>query len=190
MKKLSRRERIYAWVTVLVVGILFLDQAVLRPALARWEELGRLIAKADQDLARDRKILAREKEVQARWEDLKARMKRVSFEEVLYFIDHLWQLATTAGTSFSKTEELKRVDPRGEFNEISYDVRLQCGIQSLARFVYELDTSPELLKVRRLQVTARPGRSATLDVDVQISTIGPAAPPPVKKASHDETRRS
>ncbi len=187
--KLSRRERFYGTIAALVVGLLLLDQAVVRPGLRRWEELGQKIEKADQDLARDRKVVAREKEVQARWDALKTRMKRVSLDEVLFFVDHLWQLATTAGTSFSKTEPLKRVDPRGEFNEISYDVRLQCSIQSLSRFVYELDTSPELLKVRRLQVTARPGR-ASLDVDVQISTIEPAVSAPVKKASHDENRRS
>jgi hypothetical protein len=188
---ISRRERIYAILAALLVGGWLLDWAVIEPGFARWEEAAQRIRKADQDLLQAEKITAREKDAQVKWEALKGRMKRVSIDEVLYFVDHLWQLATTAGTSFSKTEPLKRVDPRGEFNEISYDVRLQCNIQSLSRFLYELDASPELLKVRRLQVTARPGGQA-LDVDVQISTLEPAAaPPPAKKATtHDDSPRS
>jgi len=188
---ISRRERLYGGLAALLVGLLLLDQLVVEPGLARWNEAAQKIVKADLDIAQAEKVFAREKDVQAKWESLKGRMKRVSIDEVLYFVDHLWQLATTAGTSFSKTEPLKRVDPRGEFNEVSYDVRLQCNIQSLSRFLYELDTSTELLKVRRMQVTARPGGQA-LDVDVQISTIEPAAaPPPAKKATpHDESPRS
>ncbi len=192
MMKLSRRERFYGLIAALVLGILFLDQVVVGPGLARWEELGTQIAQADRDLDQARKIVTREKEIQTRWEALKGRMKPVkeNFDNALFFVDHLWQLAATAGTSFSKTEERKRVDPRGEFNEISFDVRLQCNIQSLCRFIYELDASPELLKVRRIQITARPTRTTALDVDVQLSTIEPAPIQPVKKASHDAKRRS
>jgi hypothetical protein len=177
---LSRRERFYGGLTILLVGILVLDQFVLEPGLARWDQAGILIEKADREIATAEKVLAREKDAQAKWDALKGQMRKDSLDDALKFVDHLWALAAEAGTSFQKTEELKRVEPRGDFNEISYDVRLQCGIANIANFVFRLDGSPELLRIRRLQVTARPG-GQMLDVDVQISTLeavsAPAAPP-------------
>lgn len=177
---LSRRERLYGGLTVLLVGILLLDLLVIEPGLARWEQAGTLIQKADRDIQEAEKVLAREKEAHAKWEALKGQMRRDSLDDALKFVDHLWDLASKSGTSFQKTEELKRVEPRGDFNEISYDVRLQCAIANLAQFVFNLDRSPELLRIRRLQVTSRPG-GQVLDVDVQISTLeavtAPATPP-------------
>jgi hypothetical protein len=188
--KFSRRERIYAVFIGVLVGILLLDRMVVEPGRARWEKIQTLVVDADREIAQAERVLARQQAVRSQWETLQGRMRHISLDEVLYFVDHLWGLASKAGTSFQKTEPLKRVDPRGDFNEISYEVRLLCDIRSLTRFVYELDASPEMLKVRRLHVTAKPGGQA-LDVDVQISTLEPAAPaaPPLKKAaSHDDAK--
>jgi hypothetical protein len=184
----SRRERRIFVATGVLLGILGLERLAVNPGLKRWRQAQALIADADREIALAERVAARRQAVRAQWDAIQARMRRTSFDEVLYFVDHLWGLASKAGTTFQKTEPLKRVDPRGDFNEISYDVRLQCDVRSLARFVYELDVSPELLKVRRLEVLSKRG-GQTLDVDVQISTLEPAAPPPPKKAaSHDETK--
>jgi hypothetical protein len=188
---LTRRERFFACVVALVVGALLLSWLVVEPGTARWSQAHKDLENLTTDIEHAERVIAREKAVQAKWEALKAQMKRVSLDEVLYFVDHLWELASKAGTSFQKAEPQKRVDAHGDFNEISFDFRLLCSVQSLSKFAYELDTSPELLKVRRLQVTSRPG-APTLDVDVQISTLEPAAAPaapPKKAASHDENSK-
>jgi hypothetical protein len=166
---MSRRERTIAWGVGLLVGLLLLDWLVVTPGLDRWDEVDRRIAAADKRLAEARRVIARERAAQARWAALEERLHRGSLEGVLYFVDHLLTLASRAGTYFQKTEP-QRVDARGDYKENTYDVRLQCGIRNLARFAYELDASPELLRVQRMQVTARPGGNV-LDVNLQISTL-------------------
>ena len=185
---MHRRERTFMWVVGLLVGALVLDSLIVTPGLNRWRDLDLRIAKADRDLAEANRLVAREGAVKAKWAAIESRFKQGSLEDVLYFVDHLWELATRAGTSFQKTEPLKRVDARGEFNEVSYDVRLQCNIKSLSRFAWELDASPELLKVRRLNVSSRQG-GPLLDVDVQVSTLELAAAPAAGSGKKAEDNR-
>lgn len=187
---LSRRERSMALAVAVLLGLFLLDGVVVTPGLARWAAVEADIAKAEEEIQKADRVLAREGAAEAQWKSLQGGLTHGTLDQVFYFVDHLWELASRAGTSFQKTEPLKRVDPRGDFNEISYDVRLQCDIRSLARFAYELDHSAEPLQVRRLQVTARPG-APPLDVNVQISTLELAArpPAPAKKTENGKTER-
>lgn len=167
---LTRRERTIATIVLLLLGALALDRLLIEPGLARWDEVQARLVKVESDLVQPLQILERETAARASWQRLEARLTRDALENVLHTVDHLEALASTAGTSFQKMDPAKHVDVRGDLNEVSYDMQVRCPIRNLNRLLYEIDASPELLKVRRLNVSSRSG-ATILDVDPQVSTL-------------------
>ena len=51
------------------------------------------------------------------------------------------------------------------------EVKFQATSQTLAKFLYELENSPLLLKVSRLQVNYKGGDSSLLDGTIQVSKV-------------------
>lgn len=173
---LSRRERAIVLVVLLLLGALVLDQLVVEPGIKKWNDLHTRLDKVERDLLQPRQVLEREAAVRSAWKNLEGRLTRDALENVLHLVDHLEGLASAAGLAFQKMDPAKHVDARGDFSEVSYDMQFRCPIRNLNRFLYEIDASSELLKVRRLNVSAR-GSGPALDVDLQVSTLELAAAP-------------
>jgi Tfp pilus assembly protein PilO len=87
-----------------------------------------------------------------------------------YFLSAIENIGKASGVYLNDVKPQKVKDT--DFYKIMLvEVKFQATSQTLAKFLYELENSPLLLKVSRLQVNYKGGDSSLLDGTIQVSKV-------------------
>jgi hypothetical protein len=161
LDKLGAREKVGLAVAFLCLALVLLDNVVVRPVLRRLQDLDVQIHDEQKGLRDNRRILQWEPSVSAAYERISGMLARTSSEasqsdEMKGEVDALARQAGVAIVSMKDRELQKQ-----EFVE-EYAVEIdefEADITALLSFLHEIQKSPGMLRVVRLNVT--PGKSRT-----------------------------
>jgi len=67
-----------------------------------------------------------------------------------------------------KPKAVKEFDIYKRFN---FDLALEGSIKNITKFIYELEKAPEAIKVDRLQISVKTGKSDVLLADLSIAKL-------------------
>ncbi len=169
--KIKNREKLLTITAAVAIGLLVGDRLVRAPLARVWTERANRIAMLTKSLSQGAMMLDREKVIQERWANIKSN-------------------ALPANVSVAENRVLKSVDRWARESRISFTsikpqwkenaedfMTLECradafgSIQSLARFLYELERDPLALKVEELEITARDTEGQQLSLGVRFSGL-------------------
>lgn len=153
--KFTRRDKL-----MIIFGTGFLALALIYflavdPALERWVNLNRQIKTKQSTLAKNFKILSEQEIVRTEYLRLSkfAKSSSVKDEDVTASLDELEHIARENSVTIAS------IKPQGnrEFGlsrEIILDVSLEAPIKELSRFIYSLENTNRLLRVRKLTISS------------------------------------
>lgn len=163
LKHLSRRERNILYLAVIVISGVLLYIVMIEPLRKKWRELNESISSKEMQLLKNQKILA-QKDIIAQLYDKYAeniKMKGTVEEETAVILREIENIARTSNTYITDIKPLK-VEDKEFYKEYSVELEAEGDISGLAKFIYDLQNSKQILKVKYLRLNPRDEASDTL----------------------------
>jgi len=163
------------WFLALAAGVCVFafigDRLVLSPVLEIWSTRSQRIAEVEERLKSGKVLVRRETAIRDRWREMEDRAftSEVSEAEdrILKSADR-WAQESGLGLSSLKP----RVTQEDEgFREAEFSASGQGDIESISRFLYELERDPLALKLEEVQIGVRDKSGQDLAIEVRFSGL-------------------
>lgn len=171
LKIFSKRERAIFYMTVGIISFALCFNFILGPFLAKNDSLNKEISVAGAKLARHMRLL-KQKDL------IEAQLKQVSSSiapsdgtgnPVVDALAEIESLASSAGVKIVEVRP-QGSSAQGAQRQRSIDVRCEATIEGYFKFIYDLENSLSLLRIKSFQLTARPN-SETIEAVFQLSQL-------------------
>ena len=167
----ERRRRILIVAVILCAGAWVADNVVFTPLYNLWTTRSTRIQELRQELAKSSGLLDRRPELKARWEDKKKRAlpNRVSDAEKAVFES----VSRWAAESNLKVNSVKPRWTHLKREAETLEIELEClgGMESLVKFVYELECGSLPLRVEDLEIASQDKEGSTLKLNLRFSGL-------------------
>lgn len=168
---IKNREKLLAIAAVAAVALLAGDRLVISPLARTWQERSSRIAELRKSLEQGSVLLERERTIRQRWEGMRTNTLpgNVSAAEntVLKAFDRWSQDSRISITALKP--QWKRTDE----DYLTLDCRVDGfgSIQTVTRFLYEIEKDPLALKVDLVEIAARDNDGQQLALTLQVSGL-------------------
>ncbi|RMF86667.1 MAG: hypothetical protein D6736_14580 [Nitrospinota bacterium] len=169
--QLAPREKMMVIGGGIVILALLFYLFVLAPAMERMQVLDRLIQAAEQELQEMKMLQNTYRAQQQVLNDINARLsKRQKNFAIFSFLE---DLARRSGLKNNIVYMKPSVTTPSEFyRESSVELKVEgVTLKQLIQYLYQIESSPHLLKIRRLHIKPRSSNRNLLDVTFQVSTF-------------------
>ena len=168
--KIENREKFLTFLTIGLIGLLAADWWVLTPLLNAWKTRSERIVELTKSVNTGNYLLDRERSIRGRWETMKTNALP---SDVFVAQDSVFKSAARwADDSKFGLESLKPTKKQGDdFVTIECRADGKGSIDTLTKFIYELEQDSLPLKVEDLEITARDNEGQQLSLGVRFSGL-------------------
>jgi Tfp pilus assembly protein PilO len=167
----DRRKRILMIAAIISVGAVAGDRVVLSPLLNLWKARTERVAELEKSLGKGRVLAEREETMKERWQEMKERSLPVDMslaeDQVLKSVGR-WARDSRLSVTSLKPRWLRDED---DFRKLEFRAAAEGNMESIARFVYELERDPLPLKIEDIEIAARDERGDRLSLGVRFSGL-------------------
>ena len=167
----KRRKRILAVAAIVCVAAVAGDRLVLSPLNNLWTTRSERIAELEKSLSKGRLLVDREQAMKERWQDMKNRSlpaeMSMSEDRILKSVGRWVRDSRLSVTSLKP----RWTDEEEDFKKLEFRAAAQGGMESVARFLYELETDPLPLKVEDVEIAARDESGDMLTLAVRFTGL-------------------
>lgn len=156
IKHLSRRERYGFYIAILIVTGVLSYIIVIEPLWKKWQELNGSITNRESQLLKNLKILSQRDAIAQLYDKYAENIKmKGSVEEetatILREVENIARLSNTYITDIKP----QRVQDMEFYKEYYVELEAEGDISNIAKFIYDLQNSKQILKVRYLRLNPR-----------------------------------
>lgn len=169
---ISMREKKLAFTTLALVSLSIGYIFILEPLSKKYVGLNQEIHTKQIRLAKSERLV-KEKDVITRGYKKYSQLLTTSGseeEEMAVVLSEIEKTGKAAGIYMSDVKP-QRVKEMDFYRELLVEIKFQATMQTLAQFIYNLENSGSLLKVKRLQINIKGGGAASIEGNLQISRI-------------------
>jgi Tfp pilus assembly protein PilO len=167
----NQRKRILAVAAIVCVAVVAGDRLVLSPLQNLWTARSERIVELEKSLSKGRLLVDREQAMKERWQDMKQRSlpadMSVAEDQMLKSVGR-WARDSRLGVTSLKP---RWTDDEEDFKKLEFRAAAQGDMESIARFVYELETDLLPLKVEDIEIAARDERGSALALAVRFTGL-------------------
>lgn len=172
VSRLSRREKAIFYICLTVAAGILFYVTIAEPMINDWDRTKKEIVKKKIELERYGKKAKKDNEIMEQIkpviEKVKWQVPRAEFQSVL-----LARVEGMAKDSGIKIVNMKFLSDK-EFDfyrELSTEVKIECSLGSLTKFLWALQNMPQILDVRKLELKPKDKESKVLQGELLIATI-------------------
>jgi len=185
--KLSSRDKRALVVGILILGIVLLFFGWISPRLERIKRLDRAIASETRRLEQVRGLFQAVSELNEREARIQEQMRKriMDVTSVASAVESLAkETSVMEQVQYLKPEQAKVSE---QFREASVALKMvEVTLPKLVEFLYRVESSERVLRVKNLQVRLNPKDNSKLDVSLVIFTLVPAGAQPAKSEESKE----
>ena len=185
--KLSSRDKRALVVGILILGIVLLFFGWISPRLERIKRLDRAIASETRRLEQVRGLFQAVSELNEREARIQEQMRKRTMDvtSVASAVESLAkETSVMEQVQYLKPEQAKVSE---QFREASVALKMvEVTLPKLVEFLYRVESSERVLRVKNLQVRLNPKDNSKLDVSLVILTLVPAGAQPAKSEESKE----
>ncbi len=168
---IKNRQQVLAMAAIAGVALLAGDKFVLTPLIASWKARTARIAELRKSVGDGSQLLMRDQSIRARWEHMRTNTLPVNASiaenEMLSAFEH-W--SRDSGISITS---IKPQWKRASDDYMTLECRADAfgTMQTLTRFLYDVEQDPLALKVEAVEITARDNDGQQLSLGLQVSGL-------------------
>ncbi|UCB57597.1 MAG: type 4a pilus biogenesis protein PilO [Candidatus Omnitrophota bacterium] len=170
--KLSKRERLILYITAIGIIAVFFDKIVLRQVMSRLNSLNKEIFMQEKILERSLYISSQEEPIAEEYKKYAEDLKQAASdeEEKSKLLSEIGELARKASVFLAdiKPAPVKKI---GVYKQYTVEIEVESKISFLTDFIYQLEKSPRLLRVRDFRLTPKKKGSSTLMARMTITQV-------------------
>jgi hypothetical protein len=165
----NRREHLLLLAAIVCIAILAGDRFVLGPLANLWKERSARIVELKANLAKGTLLLDRGEAMEQRWQEMKDRS--LPHEMPATESRVLTAVSEWAGESRLNVTSVKPRWLAEEEGSKTIEFRLGAtgSLDSVARFLYAMETDPMSLKVEKIEISSHDPRGNALGVDIRFT---------------------
>ena len=172
LRDLSKREKIIMFVTAALIVAALTYNLAIEPLVERWRTLDAQIAAKVTVLMKNKLLLQKYKSLESEYTKYPALLD----EGISEGGDLAITLREIENISKKSSCHIANVKPQtskklGKYKEISFDLSVEGGIEEITRFLYEVETSKNCLRVRRFSITPKSGDPTKLKGTLLVSKL-------------------
>ena len=169
--EVRKREKTLVIAAAICVAIFVGDRLVLSPLQALWTQHKARIAELEQSLNRGGALLGREAVLNERWQEMKKRClpfdMAAAENQTLKSVD-AWARQSRLAMSSLKP---RRTDDGEDLKKVEFQASAQGSMESICRFLYQLEKSPQALRVEEMGIASRDGKGDSLTLTLRFSGL-------------------
>jgi hypothetical protein len=172
LKILNKRERITLGLTVAVIMLSFAFNFLALPVLKQNYILNREIIASRAKLAKYLRLLSQKEAIQDKFQKFSDTYK-ISLKQEDALVSALTEIQNLAQKAEIKIVDIRpQVGPKSAtfYKEATFDLKTEGEMEEYLNFVYSLENSLSLLKIKRFVLTARPN-TTVLEGSFTISQV-------------------
>jgi hypothetical protein len=175
---LKKRENLILAVAAACVGLIIANKFFVSPMIETYHVRTTEIAKLQGDLLRGRSLIKREKEI---GDELKNIVKNslpddtAIVEKQMFAAIERWK--TMSGVTVTSRAPRWEKDVGGDIpvqakiNKLEFKIAATGNIQSITKFLYEMEADPLAIRVEDVELTSRDAAGKTLTVESRITGL-------------------
>ena len=170
--KLSKKEKIGLSFSFAIVSLALLDRAIVSPIRSRFQRINQAIAIGEKQLGHDLRNIRQKDQIAAEFEKYVQYVQRSGSdeEEVAKILGEIEALARQSNVYLvdMKPQTPKEVD---FYKEYAVEIEAEGDMTALVRFLYQMNTSVQLLRVEKLRLNSRKSGDPVLKSSMLITKI-------------------
>lgn len=169
---LSKRERILAIATMLVVGLLAVNEILIKPVTKRRQQTSDERVELEAQLQQAQNLFDRRKVLERKWKSLLAEGLQSDADLETRVAKDLNQWAQETGLTLPSVKPERSTNDKG-YTEITFVAAGRGSLEAVASFLYRVETSELPLKVASMQLgSSESGDSISLQLRVSALHVG------------------
>lgn len=172
IKHLSHREKSMFIIGCIAILCIVIYMVLIDPLWEYWQGLNEKIVSKEVQLVKNLKILAQKDAIDVLYSKYSdsIKMKGSEQEEIAIILREIENIARGNNTYITDIKPQKVEDK--DFYKVYYvDLEAEGNISNLTKFIYELQSSNQILKVKRLQLTPKGDAGDVLKGSMVITKI-------------------
>jgi NhaP-type Na+/H+ or K+/H+ antiporter len=165
IKTLTKREKTIFFVTIAVIIFAVIFNFLLSPVLTKGADLNKEIRAAKIKLKKYTRLLVQKKNIELKSQKFSAAVRASEKEDPLVAaLSELEAIARDSGVRIVdiRPQGLSAGRAQAAYKEALIDFRSEATMESYLKFIYNLEHSLTLLKIKKFQLSAKPN-SASLE---------------------------
>lgn len=156
LKHLSRREKNGIYLAVIVIIGVISYILIIEPIWRKWQDLNKEISNKEIQLLKNLKILAQRDVISQLYDKYAENIKMEGSveEETAIILREIENVARASSTYIADIKPL-RVQDMGFYKEYYVELESEGSISNLAKFIYDLQNSKQILKVKYLRLNPK-----------------------------------
>ena len=172
LSHLSKREKFIIYLCLTTVFIFLIYNFALEPVYKKTQNLNQKIEAKKIQLRKDFLALNKKQKIEERYNKYSQNLKLTGTdeEEIAAFLTEIESLAQKNGVRISdmKPRPSKAVD---FYKKFTVDLEAEGDIKQITQFIYQLQSTPQLLRVDRLRLETESRQSQSLKSYMLISKV-------------------
>jgi hypothetical protein len=172
-KNISRREKFLGSGTIGITLIALAYNFVMEPIVKRWDVLDSEVRSKEVLLTKNTRILRNKdviEKVHSEYMKFFQKEKLTSEEESAIALSNIEKLARGTNVRITNIKPLA-VKGFGDYNKFTFRVTTESRIDELTKFIYDLQSSEQLLKIERMVLRAKEREPDTIKGILHITKI-------------------
>ena len=171
-KVLSKREKLIVYLTIGVIAFAILSNAVIIPLFNKNEELNKQIAYSKIKLVKYLRLMNQKDAIQNIFTQFSRNAKLSDNKEdrIIEVLSEIETLAKTASVRIIDLRPQSAAKDASSYKELIVDLKAEGSVEGFMKFIYDLENSLSLLKIKRFQLSSKPN-SQLLEANFSISQL-------------------
>jgi Tfp pilus assembly protein PilO len=187
---LSKREQIMAIIAVSVVGFLVLNRFLIGPVVDKFRQLETQKSQLSLELGQAQNLFRKRRMLEREWENASIEGLRNEVEAESKVGRALNEWSQTSHLTLSSVKPERMASDKG-LQEMTFVVVGTGTLESVARFLWQIETAPLPIKVKDMQLgSSESGQSMSVQLHLSALCLGteqkPAENKPPQEVNQDE----
>lgn len=171
IKILNKREKIILWLTAGVIAFSIIFKFFIMPVLTKNDDLNKEIKLTQAKLKRSLRLLKQKDYIKSKYSKFLP-LDNVSGEPQDSSVGLLSELERLSKNANIRIIEIRPETAKksGLYKEIFVDLRAEGAMSGYLKFIYDIERSPLLLKIKKFQLSAKPN-TPFLEANLSLSQL-------------------
>lgn len=170
--KIDNRQRFLAIIAIVIVGFFVLDRIAFTPLSNAWKNRSEELARLRKSVEQGNMLLQRESHTRRLWNDIRKATLPVNAsqaEKELFAAFEKWSAESRVSVSSIRPQWKKGVTD--EYSVLECRVDAAGSLPVLAKFLYQIESSPMAIKMESVEFTARDNNGEQIALGLLISAV-------------------
>jgi len=167
----SRRERILFVSVMILITLSILYQFIVEPLYRKFVDLQQELSTKQVQLMKSLRLLEEKEDVTKEFQRYSQllKTKRTEEEEMAFVLGEIEKIGKQAGVYLSDVKP-QRIKDWEYYRQLLVEIKFEATMDTLTQFIYNIQSSPFLLKVKRLNINSKSADSVLQGI-VQVSKV-------------------